>query len=181
MYENHRLFERLGAIVVIIPLASSCSLREKKIQARANGILAGIAGARGHFAAEAEDICDEMDHAKTAVVPSLDKVCSRGCRCASDSSADEDPRTTYDCSQWSAREWQLLKFTGMYSLDGKVSPTVYVHHQATWRRTEQGCRLDFTVYGDLDEDGVYSTYTAWKEATPNGAEGELPDVSILWE
>ena len=70
---------------------------------------------------------------------------------------------------------------GMYTIDETINPAVYVHHQASWRRTEDGCRLEFTVYGDLDADGVYSTYTVTSETTLDGGVGEWPDESLLWE
>lgn len=70
---------------------------------------------------------------------------------------------------------------GMYTLDETVNPTVYFHHKASWRRTAQGCRLEFTVYGDLDGDGVYSTYEAMTETQPDGAIGEWADESLLLE
>ena len=170
-----------GAMVALTLFMSACVSKDEKIKARANGVRAGIGGSKGHFAAEASAICGEMPTAETSIVPPLDKVCSSGCRCASGSSADEDPRSTYDCEEWQSREWELIKFAGRYALDGKVRPTVYFHHQASWHRTDQGCRLDFTVYGDLDGDGVYSTYAVWTETTPDGALGHWPDESLLWE
>ena len=166
---------------ILATLATSCVSKAEQIEARANGILVGIVGSRAHFAAEAETICSEMPEAKTQVVPPLDKNCSRGCRCASESTKNDDFRTTYDCDEWKKPEWTLLRFAGMYSMFGEVSKKVYVHHQASWHKTDQGCRLDFVVRGDLDEDGVYSTYASWSETTPKGTLGELPAVSLLWE
>lgn len=170
-----------GSLLVLAALTTGCGWEEERIKARANGVLAGIGGSKGHFAAESSAICGEMPTAETSIVPPLDKVCSRGCSCATDSNTDADPRTTYDCDLWRSREWQLIKFAGMYTLDGKVSSTVYVHHQASWHRTDRGCRLDFTVHGDLDGDGVYSTYATWTETTPEGAVGERPENSVLLE
>ena len=170
-----------GSALVLSLLSIRCVSREREVKAIANGVVAGIAGTRGYFGAEAATICAELPTAETPVVPPLDKVCSRGCVCASTAEPDVDPRTTYDCDLWMEREWQLLRFTGMYRLDKKPHPKVFVHHQASWRRTDQGCRLDFTVYGDLDEDGVYSTYATSTETSPDGSWGGSPDVSVLWE
>ena len=168
-------------LVLASLLAGGCVSKAEQIEARANGILVGIADSHAYFAAEAESICGEMPEAKTEVVPPLDKHCSRGCRCASGSTTNEDPRTTYDCTEWKRREWVLLRFAGRYNPHGGTKKKVYVHYQASWHKTDQGCRLDFVVRGDLDEDGVYSTYASWSETTPKGTLGELPAVSLLWE
>ena len=172
---------RLLFCVFLLLLASSCGLEERKNKARANSVRGFISGTVGYFNSEASVICAEVAEAKTEVVPPLDKVCSKGCSCASSAPGDADPKTVYDCDLWRAREWKMLRFMGRYTLDEKIKPVVYFHHQARWRRTEQGCRLDFTVYGDLDSDGVYSTYTVMSETTPSGALGEWPDESLLWE
>ena len=170
-----------ATVLVLAIFAAGCVSKEEKIKAIANGVRASIAGSRAHFAAEAAAICGEMPDAETSVVPPLDKLCSRGCRCASASNADVDPRTTYDCDEWQSREWNLIKFAGRYALDGKVRPEVHFHHKASWHLTDEGCRLEFTVYGDLDEDGVYSTYETWIGTAPDGALGHWPDESLLWE
>lgn len=151
------------------------------MKAEANAVRGGVGGSMAYFAKEAETICGALPEAETEVVPPLDKVCSGGCRCASASSEDSDPRTVYDCKQWQLREWKLLRFMGMYTIDETVNPVVHFHHQASWHRTERGCHLAFTVYGDLDEDGVYSTYTTTIETHPDGAVGNWPDESLLWE
>ena len=171
----------LVAVLVAILLATGCATREEEIHAIANGARGGIGGSRSHFVAEATAICAEMPKGETSIVPPLDKNCSRGCRCIANSDAEVDPQTTYDCEQWNAREWQLLRFAGRYALDGSAAPVVYFHHQASWHRTDEGCRLEFTAHGDLDEDGVYSTYATWTEATPGGARGNTPEDSVLWE
>ena len=151
------------------------------MKARANAVRGGIGGSVAYFAKEAETICGELPEATTAVVPPLDRVCTKGCRCSSGAPADADSRTVYDCDGWRTREWQLLRFMGMYTIDETTNPVVYFHHQASWHRTGQGCRLDFTVYGDLDADGLFSTYTVTSETTPSGAVGNWPDESVLWE
>ena len=69
----------------------------------------------------------------------------------------------------------------MYTLDETVNPKVYFHYKAKWNKTEAGCVLAFTVHGDLDEDGVYSTYVSTVRVDQNGAVGDRPDVSVLWE
>ena len=167
--------------VMIAVLAAGCGLKERRMKARANGVRAHMSGSVAHFDSEAERICAELPEAKTEVVPPFGKICTEGCSCAATAPADADPRTVYDCGLWQAREWKMLKFMGMYTLDETVKPVVHFHHQASWRRTEQGCRLDFTVYGDLDGDGVYSTYEAMTEARPDGAIGEWADESLLLE
>ena len=173
--------QRSGVFLAVLLLSVSCGLKERKIKARANGVRAHLGGTMAYFAAEAATICGALPEAETNVVPPFDAACSRGCRCASSAPADADPRTVYDCEQWRIREWQLLRFMGAYTLDETVNPVVYFHHQAKWRRTERGCQLHFTVYGDLDADGVYSTYTVMTETTPDGALGEWADESLLWE
>ena len=173
--------EGLGRFFVVLLVAAGCGLKEKKIKARANGVRADIAGTMGHFAAEASAICAELGEAKTEIVPPLGKACSKGCRCGASEGDDSDPRAIYDCDLWQAPEWRMLNFMGMYTIDRTTNPVVYFHHQAEWRRTPQGCRLEFTVYGDLDEDGVYSTYPVVIETDPDGAEGDWPDESLLWE
>lgn len=181
MSQESRLFGQRRVAVIVAVLVAACVSKEKTIEARANGLRAGLSGSKAHFAYEAEAICGELPNAETPFVPPLDKECSRGCRCASGSDASADPRTIYDCSGWNAREWQLIRYTGMYSLDGKPNRTVYFHHKARWHRTAEGCRLEFTVHGDLDGDGVHSTYVTWTEATPDGALGHWPDESLLLE
>lgn len=172
---------RSGLLSLSLLVGASCDIKEKKIKARAGGVRAHMAASKRHFAGDAEAICEEFSQAETSVVPAFGKNCSRGCRCTEAVGDDVDPRTVYDCGQWQAREWKLLNFMGMYTLDETVNPVVYFHHQASWHRTDQGCRLDFTVYGDLDEDGVYSTYTTTIETRPSGAVGDWPDESLLWE
>ena len=168
-------------LFILLLLAAGCGVKDNKIKAHANGVKAHMAASKRHFAAEAETICGDLSSAETSVVPPFGKVCSRGCRCAGESDNGADPRTRYECSAWDTPEWKLLNFMGMYTLDEKVNPVVYFHHQASWRRTEQGCHLDFTVYGDLDEDGVYSTFTTTIETRPDGPVGEWADESLLWE
>ena len=124
-------------------LASSCGLEERKNKARANSVRGFISGTVGYFNSEASVICAEVAEAKTEVVPPLDKVCSKGCSCASSAPGDADPKTVYDCDLWRAREWKMLRFMGKYTLDEKIKPVVYFHHQARWRRTELGCRPRF--------------------------------------
>lgn len=170
-----------GGLLLFLLVVGGCGLKERKIKARANGVRAQMAGTMAHFAAEDAMICGALPEAETKVVPPFDAACSKGCRCASAPGEDANPRSVYDCDQWRVREWQLLRFMGAYTLDGTVNPVVYFHHQASWRRTEDGCRLEFTVYGDLDEDGVYSTYTTVIETDPDGPEGDWPDESLLWE
>lgn len=181
MSEGVGLSRHLVAVLSGWVLLAGCDSQERKIKARANGIRAHVARVHGNFASEADKICAEMPQAKTTIVPPLEKSCSDGCECASDADRGPASATRYDCSQWEAPEWRLLKFAGRYALDGKVSPRVYVHHQAQWQRTEKGCRLDLTVYGDLDGDGVYSTYATMVETEPDGPIGHMPDVSLLWE
>ena len=181
MLENTEFCKSPRTMLPLLLLMVGCVSRENEVQAIANGVRGGMGGSKGYFASEAASICGEMPKAETSIVPPFGKICSRGCRCSSASDVDVDPRTVYDCDEWNAREWQMIKFAGMYTLDGKPTPIVYFHHQARWHRTDQGCRLDFTVYGDLDEDGVYSTYTTWTETTPDGAIGHRPDESLLWE
>ncbi len=174
-------FVRPGLVLAVALFSASCVSREENMKAQANAVRGGLGGSMAYFAAEAGAICGELPEAKTEVVPPLDKVCSRGCRCASASSGAADPRVIYDCEQWRNREWKLLRFMGMYTLDEKVNPVVHFHHQASWHRTERGCRLALTVYGDLDEDGIYSTYTTAIETHPDGAIGSWPDESLLLE
>lgn len=183
MHTYHKPCALAGSAFFLSTLAVGCVSKTEKMKAIANGVLGGISGSQSHFVAEADTICSEFPNAKTQVVPSLDKTCANGCRCApaKSNSKDTDSRTTYDCEQWNAPEWQSIKFTGMYRLDGKPSPTVYFHHQVSWHRTDRGCQLDFTVHGDLDEDGIYSTYKSTIETTQDGAIGTLPDETLLWE
>lgn len=181
MLRNCLRSSELVALPMAALLVAGCISGERKIKATANGVLAGVAGVHGHFASEAAEICREMPRAETAVVPPMDKNCARGCRCASGKGDGEDRGRTYDCSAWSDPQWRMINFAGMYTLDETVSETVYVHHQARWYRTNQGCRLEFTLWGDLDADGVYSTYESWVEAKPSGSLGELPEASLLWE
>ena len=148
-------------------------------EATGNRRTGNIASVQAYFIAEQASFCEDVPSAQTPVTPPLGKVCSRGCTCAGTSSGNERPKSTYDCSAWNAPEWKRLNFSGSYSRDGKVWPTVYFHHEASWERTEQGCRLDFTVYGDLDEDGVFSTYTSTIEVGANGAIGNRPDDAVL--
>lgn len=169
------------AVALMFVPGWNCASRNDMIKARANVVRGGIAGVHGHFQAEAGQICLEMPDAETALVPPMEKSCSRGCQCSSAPGADSNPAGSYDCEQWSSPEWRMLKFAGMYTLDGKVSPTVYFHHRASWHRTDSGCKLEFTVYGDLDEDGVYSTYTSTIKTGPDGTKGNWPDESLLWE
>ena len=86
---------------------------------------------------------------------------------------------TYDCSQWTAPEWRLLQFAGRFTKKATPPEKVYFHHQASWRKTAEGCRLEFVVFGDLDGDGVHSTYTSWVETTTDGELAELPKVDVL--
>ena len=162
-------------------LLGSCVSESESMKLRANALRARITSVQGNFEAEISSFCEEVPSAQTPVTPPFGKVCSRGCTCAGTSSGNERPESTYDCSAWDTPEWKRLRFAGSYSRDGKVWPTVYFHHQANWRRTEVGCRLDFTVYGDLDEDGVYSTYTSTIEVGSDGTIGNRPDDSLLLE
>ena len=168
-----------GAFLALAILSPSCVSREDEIKAIANGVRGGIGAVHGHFRSKATQICDEAPKAETSIVPPLDKTCSRGCRCAAGPASNSD--ATYDCNLWDTPEWKRIRFLGRYATDGKVNPIVYFHHQASWHRTEQGCRLEITVYGDLDEDGVYSTYATTFETTPDGAVGHWPDETLLWE
>lgn len=178
--KTHKVMSGARVTLALLP-SCNCVSKEEMFKARANVVRGGIAGVHGHFQEQASRICLEMPDAETALVPPMSKTCSRGCQCASSPGVDSKPGSRYDCEQWSSPEWQMLKFAGMYTLDGKVSPTVHFHHQARWHRTDRGCRLEFTVYGDLDEDGVYSTYTATIETGPGGTKGNWPDESLLWE
>lgn len=179
--ENKRKGTVAAAVALMCIPSWSCVPKDEMIKARANVVRGGIAGVHGHFQAEASQICLKMPDAETALVPPMSKNCSRGCQCSSAPGVDAKPSSSYDCEQWSSPEWKMLKFAGMYTLDGKVSPTVYFHHRASWHRTDDGCRLEFTVYGDLDEDGVYSTYTSTLETGPGGTRGNWPEESLLWE
>lgn len=160
---------------------TGCVSQQDKIEAKANSVLSGVGGSQAHFSAEAAEICKEMPQAETPFVPPLGKVCSRGCFCSSAAKEGTDPRTTYDCDLWKTREWELIKFAGTHSLDGSVNPNVYVHYRASWQRTKEGCTLEFTLHGDLDEDGVYSTYVSAVFVTPEGADGTRSKRSVLWE
>ena len=178
---NNWKLRRRPLFILASAAVMSCVSKTENIKAIANGVRGGIAGSKGHFAAMSKEICTEMPQAETTITPPLDRACSRGCVCASTAAKDVDPRTTYDCSLWEQRPWQLLKFSGTYDESGKVNELVHVHHKASWHRTERGCDLTFTVYGDLDEDGTYSTYIVTAETTPDGTKGHWPDVSVLWE
>ena len=167
--------------IATVLVLGACISESERMKIRANGVKAGIAGVQGHFEAEGSSFCEEATSATTPITPPLDRNCSRGCGCAGPQSKAPLPKDTYDCNEWDAPEWKRLKFAGSYSLDGRVLPTVYFHHQASWHRTEDGCQLDFTVYGDLDEDGVYSTYTSTLEIRPDGPVGNRPDDSVLLE
>lgn len=168
-----------NACIAAVLALGACISEIDIMKIRANGVKAGIAGVQGHFEAEGSSFCEEATSATTPITPPLDRNCSRGC--AGPQSTDPRPKDTYDCTERDAPEWKRLKFAGSYSLDGRVLPTVYFHHQANWQRTEAGCQLDFTVYGDLDEDGVYSTYTSTIEVGADGAIGNRPDDSVLLE
>ena len=173
---------KTAAVLLLMgTLGSACTTRERTIQIRASSIRAEIAGVQGHFEAHAETICNERPTAETQIVPPLDKNCSRGCSCTHSPEPGAREHETYNCEKWNAREWKLLNFAGRYIKNASAPSEVYFHHQASWRRTKTGCLLDFTIYGDLDEDGVYSTHTATIETTPKGAIGNWPHESTLWE
>lgn len=109
----------------------------------------------------------------------MDKKCDQGCRCRSPTESPSP--TNYDCTEWDDQTWQTLRFSGRYSRRKEIASVVYFHHKAEWHRTEDGCRLDFTIHGDLDNDGIYSTYTVITETTRDGFSGHWPDESLLWE
>lgn len=165
----------MGPLVLFVSVA--CDVRRTELEARANDARARVASTHVYFAEHAKAICGEMAEAETPIIPPLSKKCARGCTCASAST--EDNSSVYDCEQWKAPEWKLIHFAGRFTEKGTPPEKVYFHHRARWRRGDQNCRLELTLFGDLDEDGVYSTYETWVEPTANAYHAELPDAAVL--
>jgi hypothetical protein len=178
---NRSKFTLFAASFFFSALACACSVQEEKRKARANGARAVLASTHAHFGMEAATICTKMPTAETPIVPPLENDCSQGCRCPSASAENSRGNDIYDCDQWKAPEWRLLHFAGRVTEKGTPPEKVYFHHKARWQRNEEGCRLEFTLFGDLDGDGVHSTYASWVEATTDGQLADLPDVRPLWE
>ena len=171
----------LAAALFMAVLVVGCGVRDARREARANRVRARVASAHAYFREEAETICAELPTAETPTVPPLETDCSGGCRCSASSDGDDLNVATYDCGQWNVREWQLLRFVGQYTESSTPSGNEYFHYRAKWRKTAEGCRLDITVLGDLDGDGVHSTYTSWLETTADGFSSDLPEVDVLWK
>lgn len=89
---------------------------------------------------------------ESSAMPPLDARCERGpdrkCTLATQVSSVWEYAFPGNDPAW--KEWASLGY--------QAPATTYFHKTFRWEQVSEGCRITLTAFGDLDGDGVYSTY-----------------------
>lgn len=129
-----------------------------------------VIGAGGSISELAPHRCpnDGKAGGSSGIVPPLSVDCSKGPggRCVPGQGPQTEPGH-YDASLWSDSDvWNGLNF--------QQDQPHYFHYQFRWNNDPKGfgaCQFTAQAFGDLDGDGVFSTYERAGAADQNGVNG----------
>lgn len=150
----------LGTCAAIaIPAMTKYMRRSKTSEARVN--LAKMFDAASTHYAEHGKCPDHVGlDGRAGVTPPLAVNCGegQGGRC---SSASPGGPGGYSESAWAENPvWSALNF--------RQSGAHYYHYDFRWKQDASGCMFTAQAFGDLDDDGVYSTFERSGAADENG-------------
>jgi hypothetical protein len=105
--------------------------------------------------------CSGNGEVETGMTPPLQMNCNDGesgrCVAVTDPSAPGE----YPTAWWTENpRWQALGFA--------VQEPHSFHYNVKWNQTSQGCQFTAQAFGDLDDDGLFSTFERAGTADRNG-------------
>lgn len=156
---------------IAIPALSKYMRQAKTSEAKANiaklfDRIAAQAGAGGCPGTSGVPVGD------TSLTPPLSTACAQGPggRCVP-SDQPVDDAGYYASSAWSGHPvWKALDF--------KIEEGHYYHYSYKWKQVDPGgCQFTVAAFGDLNDDGIYSTF---ERAGAIGPDGEVNAAAGLF-